>query len=233
MVNVFVVPYTHWDREWLGTFQEYRVALVRFWYTLLGLLEQDPGFKTFLLDGQTVLISDFLEVAPEAADRIREARDLLASGRAASYESAFILLKGGLVLTTDDRDRMYKAFERLLEQAESLDPLLALVGYLREEVDILRSEIDQIRLVLYGAQMDQIARQDADIRKHLRPPRLLQATLAARDLQSQGVSTPEPVETSEETPEETPGDTPKRSVWDLKWERWRKRMEKEEKEKNK
>ncbi len=71
MVNVFVVPYTHWDREWLGTFQEYRVALVRFWYTLLGLLEQDPGFKTFLLDGQTVLISDFLEVAPEAADRIR------------------------------------------------------------------------------------------------------------------------------------------------------------------
>lgn len=90
------------------------------------------------------------------------------------------------------------------------------------------------RLVLYEAQMDQIARQDADIRKHLRPPRLLQATLAARDLQSQGgVSTPEPVETSEETPEETAGDTPKRSVWDLKWERWRKRMEKEEKEKNK
>lgn len=175
-----------------------------------------------------------IRVPPEAADRIREAKDLLASGRAASYESAFILLKGGLVLTTDDRERMYKAFERLLEQAEALDPLLALVGYLREEVDILRSEIDQIRLVLYGAQMDQIARQDADIRKHLRPPRLLQATLAARDLQSQGgVSTPEPVETPEETPEETPGDTPKRSVWDLKWERWKKRMEKEEKEKNK
>lgn len=174
-----------------------------------------------------------IRVPAEAADRIREARDLVASGRAASYMDAFRLLKGGAVLTPDDRERIYHSLERLLEQAEALDPLLALVGYLREEVDILRSEIDQIRLVLYGAQMDQIARQDADIRKHLRPPRLLQATLAARDLQSQGVSTPEPVETPEETLEETPGDTPKRSVWDLKWERWRKRMEKEEKEKNK
>lgn len=175
-----------------------------------------------------------IRVPAEAADRIREARDLVASGRAASYTDAFRLLKGGAVLTPDDRERIYHSLERLLEQAEALDPLLALVGYLREEVDILRSEIDQIRLVLYGAQMDQIARQDADIRKHLRPPRLLQATLAARDLQSQGgVSTPEPVETSEETPEETPGDTPKRSVWDLKWERWKRRMEKEEKEKNK
>lgn len=176
-----------------------------------------------------------IRVPPEAVDRIREARDLVKAGEVDSYEEAFRLFKGGgLILTPDDRERIYKSLERLLEQAEALDPLLALVGYLREEVDILRSEIDQIRLVLYGAQMDQIARQDADIRKHLRPPRLLQATLAARDLQSQGgVSTPEPVETSEETPEETAGDTPKRSVWDLKWERWRKRMEKEEKEKNK
>lgn len=176
-----------------------------------------------------------IRVPSEVVDRIREARELVKAGEVDSYEEAFRLFKGGgLILTPDDRERMYKAFERLLEQAEALDPLLALVGYLREEVDILRSEIDQIRLVLYGAQMDQIARQDADIRKHLRPPRLLQATLAARDLQSQGgVSTPEPVETPEETLEETPGDTPKRSVWDLKWERWKRRMEKEEKEKNK
>jgi hypothetical protein len=176
-----------------------------------------------------------IRVPAEVVDRIRKARELVKAREVGSYEEAFRLFKGGsLILTPDDRERIYHSLERLLEQAEALDPLLALVGYLREEVDILRSEIDQIRLVLYGAQMDQIARQDADIRKHLRPPRLLQATLAARDLQSQeGVSTPEPVETPEETPEETPGDTPKRSVWDLKWERWRKRMEKEEKEKNK
>lgn len=92
-----------------------------------------------------------IRVPSEVVDRIREARELVKAGEVDSYEEAFRLFKGGgLILTPDDRERMYKALERLLEQAEALDPLLALVGYLREEVDILRSEIDQIRLVLYG-----------------------------------------------------------------------------------
>lgn len=71
MLRAYIVPHTHWDREWLGTFQEYRVALLQFWHALFETLEQNPAYKTFLLDGQTALITDFLEIVPEAADRIR------------------------------------------------------------------------------------------------------------------------------------------------------------------
>ncbi len=78
MLRVHVVPHTHWDREWLGTFQEYRVALLQFWHALFNILEQNPAFKSFLLDGQTAVISDLLEIVPEAADRIRA---LAESGR--------------------------------------------------------------------------------------------------------------------------------------------------------
>ena len=71
MLRAYIVPHTHWDREWLGTFEEYRVALVQFWEALLSTLEGDPAFKTFLLDGQTAVIADLLEIMPGAADRIR------------------------------------------------------------------------------------------------------------------------------------------------------------------
>lgn len=78
MLRVYVVPHTHWDREQLGTFQEYRVALLQFWEALINTLERNPAFKTFLLDGQTAVIADFLEIVPEAAHRIRT---LAAAGR--------------------------------------------------------------------------------------------------------------------------------------------------------
>lgn len=69
--TVAIVPHTHWDREWYEPFQTYRVRLVRMLDDFLTLLEGDPSYAHFLLDGQTAVVDDYLEVRPEAAPRLR------------------------------------------------------------------------------------------------------------------------------------------------------------------
>ena len=70
--TVYVVPHTHWDREWYETFATFRAQLVELWDQLLALTEADPDFR-FLMDGQTVVIDDYLEVRPEAKARLEGA----------------------------------------------------------------------------------------------------------------------------------------------------------------
>jgi len=69
--RVSIVPHTHWDREWYEPFQTFRLRLVNLLDGLLDLLERDPSYSTFLLDGQMAVVDDYLEVRPEAEDRIR------------------------------------------------------------------------------------------------------------------------------------------------------------------
>ncbi|HTT85901.1 MAG TPA: hypothetical protein VMF60_00915 [Acidimicrobiales bacterium] len=72
------MPHTHWDREWYEPFQTFRLRLVRLVDTLLDLLEDDPSYGRFLLDGQMAVVDDYLEVRPHNEERIRA---LAASGR--------------------------------------------------------------------------------------------------------------------------------------------------------
>jgi mannosylglycerate hydrolase len=67
VIEVGIVPHTHWDREWYAPFQEFRVQLVKLLDQLLPLLEQDRTYARFLLDGQTAVIDDYLAIRPEAA----------------------------------------------------------------------------------------------------------------------------------------------------------------------
>ena len=78
MTAVGIVPHTHWDREWYAPFQQYRVQLVHLVDDLLELLEADPSFTRFLLDGQTAVVDDYLAVRPDAAPRLAA---LAAAGR--------------------------------------------------------------------------------------------------------------------------------------------------------
>ena len=65
-----IVPHTHWDREWYAPFQTYRLRLVHLSTTCSTLLEGDPSYTRFLLDGQTAVVDDYLEVRPDAAPRL-------------------------------------------------------------------------------------------------------------------------------------------------------------------
>ena len=43
----YVIPHTHWDREWYQTFQNYRYRLVRMMDNLIEGLEKDEEYKEF------------------------------------------------------------------------------------------------------------------------------------------------------------------------------------------
>ncbi len=73
-----VCPHTHWDREWYSPFQTYRMRLVRLMDHLLDTLEQDSDFRLFNLDGQTIPLTDYLEIRPENETRLR---NLISDGR--------------------------------------------------------------------------------------------------------------------------------------------------------
>lgn len=71
--RLFLVHHTHWDREWWATYQDFRVRLVDVIDTLLDTLDRVPEFRSFLLDGQTVVLEDYLEIRPENRERLAHA----------------------------------------------------------------------------------------------------------------------------------------------------------------
>ena len=79
MVNInkksyraFIVPHTHWDREWYQTFQQFRIKLIDLINNLVDILEKDKTFSDFTLDGQTIVLEDYLEVHPERREVIKK-----------------------------------------------------------------------------------------------------------------------------------------------------------------
>ena len=67
--RVAVVPHTHWDREWYRTFESFRARLVDTVDRVLDQLDEDPGWR-FLLDGQSIVVEDYLAVRPGSRDRL-------------------------------------------------------------------------------------------------------------------------------------------------------------------
>ncbi len=73
-----IIPHTHWDREWYQPFEVLRIRLVRAVERICDVLESDPRFRSFTLDGQSVILEDVVELRPDLEPRIRR---LLAEGR--------------------------------------------------------------------------------------------------------------------------------------------------------
>ncbi len=72
MQNLHVVSHTHWDREWYRTFQQFRLQLVHLVDNLLTILDSDPEYKHFMLDGQTIVLEDYLQMRMANFPRLRQ-----------------------------------------------------------------------------------------------------------------------------------------------------------------
>ncbi|GAB2772972.1 alpha-mannosidase [Terrabacter koreensis] len=77
--TVWLVPHTHWDREWYEPFQRFRLRLVDLMDDVVERAAREPDFR-FTMDGQMAAIDDYLEVRPEQTDAVR---GLVANGQLA------------------------------------------------------------------------------------------------------------------------------------------------------
>lgn len=71
MSKIHVISHSHWDREWYRPFQYFKVRLTYFMDQVLEVLENNENYKHFMLDGQMVMIEDYLTLKPENRDRIK------------------------------------------------------------------------------------------------------------------------------------------------------------------
>jgi alpha-mannosidase len=66
-----LIPHTHWDREWFLPRARFHARLISLIDELIERLQADASFRSFLLDGQTILIEDYLRSRPERESDIR------------------------------------------------------------------------------------------------------------------------------------------------------------------
>lgn len=70
--TVHIISHSHWDREWYLPFEKHRMRLIELLDDSMDLFENDPEFKNFHLDGQTIILDDYLEIKPQMKEKLRE-----------------------------------------------------------------------------------------------------------------------------------------------------------------
>lgn len=71
MVKAYLVNHTHWDREWYFTTQDAQVLSDQLFTQVLDELEDHPE-ANFTLDGQMSIVDEYVEIHPEAKERIHK-----------------------------------------------------------------------------------------------------------------------------------------------------------------
>ena len=131
-----LVPHTHWDREWYRTFQQFRIRLVRLMDRLLDILANDDGYAHFMLDGQTLLLEDYLEIRPE---RVGELARWVRAGRLSigpwyAVPDEFLVAPESLVRNLMLGDRVCRRFGARMSVGYVPDPF----GHVGQLPQILR-----------------------------------------------------------------------------------------------
>ncbi|MGL5951508.1 MAG: hypothetical protein ACRCZH_08815, partial [Cetobacterium sp.] len=70
MRDIKILMHTHWDREWYFTKDETQVLLRNHMFEVIEFLEKNEEV-IYILDGQSVMIDDFLEFSPKWRERLK------------------------------------------------------------------------------------------------------------------------------------------------------------------
>ncbi|MBN1331040.1 MAG: hypothetical protein JXA54_16325 [Candidatus Heimdallarchaeota archaeon] len=121
--EVFIVPSTHWDREWYKPFQEFRYQLVHLIDNLLSTISKKDYYFTF--DGQTIILEDYFEIRPEKKDQLI---DTIRNGKIA-VGPWYLLPDEWLV----GQESLIRNLETSIDLAKKMKIPLMKVGYLPDQ----------------------------------------------------------------------------------------------------
>ncbi len=68
--TLHIIPHSHWDREWYMSFEQHRMRLVELFDALIETMENHPEYNYYHMDGQYIVIEDYLEIRPQMKDRL-------------------------------------------------------------------------------------------------------------------------------------------------------------------
>ncbi|MFV0288045.1 MAG: glycoside hydrolase family 38 C-terminal domain-containing protein [Mycoplasmatales bacterium] len=68
-----IISHSHWDREWYLPYEQHHVRLINLIDEILEEIEHNPKFGSFNLDGQTIIVADYLSVKPQNKERLLQA----------------------------------------------------------------------------------------------------------------------------------------------------------------
>ncbi|MEG1407897.1 MAG: hypothetical protein RSD23_08560, partial [Ruthenibacterium sp.] len=71
-IKAHIICHTHWDREWYLSKNEFKTKMVRLVDSVLHTIETNDAIS-FMLDGQTIILEDYMEIRPENKERITAA----------------------------------------------------------------------------------------------------------------------------------------------------------------
>ncbi len=132
-----VVSHTHWDRAWYWPFEKFRVRLVHTIDDIIDVLHSTPSFKFFTLDGQTVVLEDYLDVRPE---RRSELERLITSHRLLVgpwyiLPDEFLVSGEALIRNLMLGHKIAKQFGSVMKEGYVPDPF----GHIRQMPQLLQS----------------------------------------------------------------------------------------------
>ena len=68
--TLHIIPHSHWDREWYLPFEKHRTRLIDLFDNLIEVMEDNEDYTYYHMDGQYVVIEDYLEVRPSMRERL-------------------------------------------------------------------------------------------------------------------------------------------------------------------
>lgn len=78
VTTIIVVPHVHWDREWYFTKEESQLLASKDFREMLDYLETHPDYPSFIMDGQTSILEEYLAIRPDDRQRVS---NLVKAGR--------------------------------------------------------------------------------------------------------------------------------------------------------
>ncbi|HHV99925.1 MAG TPA: hypothetical protein GXX36_10225 [Clostridiaceae bacterium] len=110
-IKAHMICHTHWDREWYLSREEFRVKLVRLIDGLLKIIGSNPEYVSFMLDGQTIVLEDYLEIKPENRKLLQTA---LESGKIIC--GPWYILPDELLISGESHIRNYLIGQKIMSE---------------------------------------------------------------------------------------------------------------------